>query len=137
MHTSYYSATMPGHRERPKNEARIVDGRSQGCGFQSHARTIAFFILNLAIMYCNDVLLLQCAHSVPVGIYSIVMWQISLNGDLKFHFKNIAHSTKNYKKTTNFPKTLRDFLTKKLLTILNVSLNLPKLILVPQNDRKC
>ena len=82
MHTSYYSATIPGRRECRKNEARIVDRGSQGRGFESHERTFAFFILNLAIMCSNDVLLLQCAYSVPVGIYSIVMWQISLNGDL-------------------------------------------------------
>ena len=82
MHTSYFSATIPGRQECQKNEARIVDRRLQGRGFESHKRTFAFFILNLAIMCCNDVLLLQCAYSVPVGIYSSVRWQISLNGEL-------------------------------------------------------
>ena len=82
MHTSYYSATIPGRQECRKNEARIVDRGSQGRGFESHESSFAFFILNLAIMCCNDGLLLQCAYSVPVGIYSIEMLQISLNGDL-------------------------------------------------------
>ena len=82
MHTSYYSATIPERRECRKNEARIVNRGSQGRGFESHERTFAFFILNLAIMCCNGVLLLPCSYSVSVGIYSIVMWQIFIDWGL-------------------------------------------------------
>ena len=82
MHTSYYSETIPGCQECRKNEAMIVNRGLQGRWFESNDRTFAFFILNRTIMCCNDVVVLQCAYSVPVGSYSIVMWQISLNGDM-------------------------------------------------------
>ena len=83
-HLCICPTTQPLHQGAENAGKRMPESSIADCkvtGSNPTKRTLAFFILNLAIMCLNDVLLLQSAYSVPVGIYSIVMWQISLNGD--------------------------------------------------------
>ena len=80
--------------QKKRPELSIPDHGLQGRGFESHTRTFAFFILNLAIMGCNDVQLLQCAYYVPVGMYSIVCGRFHWMATHSFTSENIAHGKK-------------------------------------------
>ena len=101
----------------PKTEAIRVDGKLQGCRFESHERICALFILNLAIMCRNMVLLLQCAFSVPVRIlFKSICGRFHLMVTFVISFFNYGPLQKEelYEKTVIF-----DVLTNLLLTIIS------------------